>query len=209
MVAGNPAMRATLAEVANAHFGLRGGTLVGQGLSNTAVTHREDLLRSPATSAFWGIAAAAVEIEVDPEVGQIRVLRYALASDAGKAVNPRACTAQIEGAAMQALGHALQEELLWDGGQPLNFSLLDYPVPLIDQLPDLRPIVIELPDPLGPHGVKGIGEVSVCVAGPAIGNALQDAFGVRTHELPLNGERVWRALSDIDTEEADSSSNEE
>jgi CO/xanthine dehydrogenase Mo-binding subunit len=195
-VVGSPSTAATLAEVHRHHYGIGGGTISGEGMAHTGRTHGEVYKRHPVATPFWTVAAAAAEVAVDRETGQVTVVKYAIAGDAGRVINPIGCSGQLEGAALQSFGHALQEELFWDGGQPVNFSLLDYPVPTFEQLPDLQSILIEQPDEQGPFGAKGFGEVSVTLAGPAIGNAVFDAIGKRVHRLPMHGERVWSTLSD-------------
>ncbi len=190
-VVGSPNKCAAIPQALRFHFGMRGGALVGQGELQTRATFAEDLARHPATSAFWGSAATVAEVAVDRETGEVRVLRCVTATDAGKTINPRSASGQLEGAMMQALGHTLQEELLWDEGQPVNFSLTDYALPLFDQLPDMQAILVERPDPTGPFGARGIGEVCIPVTSPAVANAVFDALGTRVIQLPLSGERVW------------------
>jgi CO/xanthine dehydrogenase Mo-binding subunit len=190
-VAGSPSLTATLAEVHVQHFEIGGGSISGEGTVHTGRTHGEVWKRHPIATPFWTVAAAAAEVEVDRDTGEVKVAKYVVAGDAGKVINPIGCSGQLEGSALQSFGHALQEELFWDGGQPVNFSLLDYPVPTFDQLPDLRSLLLEQPDEGGPFGAKGFGEVSVTLGGAAIGNAVFDATGRRPRRLPMNAERVW------------------
>lgn len=147
-------------------------------------------------SVFWMYAATAVEVEVDPETGQVRVTRLVSAADAGRALNPLACVQQIEGAALMGLGMALMEELVLDGGRTLNPTFLDYKVPTTADLPATQAIIVESGHPEGPYGAKGIGESALAPVPAAVGNAVLDAVGVAVRDLPLRAERVYRALRD-------------
>jgi CO/xanthine dehydrogenase Mo-binding subunit len=143
---------------------------------------------------FWEIGAGGAEVDVDPETGTVTVHRYVSVTDAGRAINPLLAEGQDEGAAMQALGHALFEELAFEDGQLLNGSLVEYRVPAFPDLPDeFGTVLVENGDGPGPFGCKGIGESGVLSVAPAIANAVYDACGVRIRQLPLTPERVWRA----------------
>ena len=138
---------------------------------------------------------AAAEVEVDEETGQVHLLRYITLADVGKAINPLQCEAQEEGASMMGIGHTFFEEMVYDGGQLLNPSLIDYRVPVMADLPDeFESILIENGDGPGPYGAKGVGESGLIPTAPAIANAIARAAGVRLTELPMTPERVWRAL---------------
>ena len=135
------------------------------------------------------------EIEVDTATGEIRLLRYYSAADPGKAINPKQVEGQDEGAAMQAIGHTLFEEMLYEDGQLLNPNMIEYRAPVFTDLPDVfETVLIENGDGPGPYGAKGVGEGGIVPVAPAIANALFNATGVRVRELPLTPERVWRAL---------------
>jgi CO/xanthine dehydrogenase Mo-binding subunit len=140
-------------------------------------------------------AAHLVHVRVDRETGQIDLLRYALAQDVGRALNPALVEGQMRGGAAQAVGWALYEELAHDEqGQLLTGSFLDYAVPTAERLPAIDTLVVEVPAPDGPFGAKGVGEAPV-VAGPAaIANAVAAATGIRLRELPMTPSRVWAAL---------------
>ncbi|MGE0874297.1 MAG: xanthine dehydrogenase family protein molybdopterin-binding subunit [Burkholderiales bacterium] len=144
---------------------------------------------------FWETAAGACEIELDAETGELRLSRYVSAADVGRVINRKAAEGQDEGAAVQGMGHSLYEEYLYEDGQPINASLIDYHVPMLDEAPrEMLTLLIESGDGPGPGGARGMGEGGILPVAPCIANALARAHGVRLRELPLTPERVWRAL---------------
>jgi CO/xanthine dehydrogenase Mo-binding subunit len=145
---------------------------------------------------FWEFMCTAVEVEVDRETGMVDITRLVLASDVGRALNPRQVEAQDEGAAVMGVGHSLMEELLLDShGRIRNLGALDYRIPTIQDIPrELHSVLIENADGPGPYGAKGAGEGGILGIGAAIGAAVSDATGVYLRELPMTPERVWRAL---------------
>jgi CO/xanthine dehydrogenase Mo-binding subunit len=145
-------------------------------------------------SIFWMYAAAAAEVVVDTETGELTVTRLVTAADAGKAINPLACVQQIEGSAVMGLGMALMEEVVFDEGRTLNPTFLDYKVPTSVDLPATQAIVVESVQADGPYGAKGIGESAIAPVPAAIGNAVLDATGVQLKALPLRAEKIYRAL---------------
>src|SRR5262249_29502665 len=148
-------------------------------------------------TVFWESGMGAAEIDVDRETGAVTVLKYISAADVGRAINPRECAAQDEGAAMQGIGPALFESRIAEGGQLLNPGLIDYRVPTFADLPrELDTVLIENGDGPGPFGAKGVGERGTFCPAPAIASAGARATGVRIRDLPLTPERVWRALRD-------------
>jgi CO/xanthine dehydrogenase Mo-binding subunit len=145
---------------------------------------------------IYTFGAQCVEVEVDTTTGKIEVLRAWSAHDVGKAINPTSVEGQIQGGFVQGLGYALYEQLVWDDdGRLGNPSLADYKVPGILDVPsEIHPIVLEDPDPTGPFGAKGVGEISLVGVAPAIANAVHAATGARLRTLPLLPERVLDAL---------------
>ncbi len=190
-VAGRGGAPATYAEIVARHFGMPGGELIGRG------TYRGERGHAPlgGVAPFWEVSMAAAEVEVDEETGQVRLLRYVSVADIGKAINPLQCEAQEEGGSMMGIGHTFFEEMIYEGGQLLNPSLIDYRIPNMSDLPDeLLSILVENADGPGPYGAKGIGESGLMPTSPAIANAIANATGVRIKELPLTPERVLRAI---------------
>jgi CO/xanthine dehydrogenase Mo-binding subunit len=146
----------------------------------------------PHVTAF---TAQVVEVEVDPETGQITLLDVVSAHDVGTILNPLGHQGQIDGGLIQGIGASLMEEMIVTDGQVQNANLGEYKLPTIKDIPPLRTVLVQ--DPSGPapfHG-KAIGESSITPIAAAIANALYDAVGVRLQELPLTAERVFRALT--------------
>jgi aldehyde oxidoreductase len=140
--------------------------------------------------AVFGFGAHLAEIEVDLQLGTVRVLGITAAHDVGRAINPSLVEGQIEGGAAQGLGHALMEEFFPGKGENLH----DYLIPSAGDMPAVTSILIEDPSPIGPFGAKGIGEQAVIPTAPAILNAIHDATGVRIHRIPATPDRIRAAL---------------
>ncbi|MBI3477490.1 MAG: molybdopterin-dependent oxidoreductase [Acidobacteria bacterium] len=140
--------------------------------------------------AVFGYGAHMAEIEVDIELGTVRVLNITAAHDVGKAINPTLIEGQIEGGVAQGLGMALMEEFFPGKGENLH----DYLIPSAGDIPPIESILIEDPSPVGPFGAKGIGEQAVIPTAPAILNALHDAAGIRLRKIPATPDRVRAAI---------------
>jgi len=140
--------------------------------------------------AVFGFGAHMAEIEVDRELGTVRVLKVTAAHDVGRAINPTLIEGQIEGGVAQGLGMALMEEFFPGKGENLH----DYLIPSAGDVPPVESILIEDPSPVGPFGAKGIGEQAVIPTAPAILNALHDAVGVRLKKTPATPDRVRAAI---------------
>jgi CO/xanthine dehydrogenase Mo-binding subunit len=137
----------------------------------------------------------AAEVEVDPETGMTRVIRYVAAHDVGRAINPTLIEGQIEGGVMQGIGMALMEEVLYDDkGYRTNINWTDYKLPTLADLPDIQPIIVEHATNLGPYGSKGLGESPVLHPPAAVANAIAAATGVRFRSLPVTPEKIALAL---------------
>jgi len=140
--------------------------------------------------AVFGFGAHMAEIEVDIELGTVRVLKVTVAHDVGRAINPTLIEGQIEGGVAQGLGMALMEEFFPGKGENLH----DYLIPSAGDIPPVESILIEDPSPIGPFGAKGIGEQAVIPTAPAILNALHDAIGIRVRRIPATPDRVRAAI---------------
>jgi CO/xanthine dehydrogenase Mo-binding subunit len=143
-----------------------------------------------------GFAHAIVDVEVDPETGKVTILRYTAIQDAGTAVHPAYVEGQMQGGAVQGIGWALNEEYYYDeSGRMANSSYLDYRIPTTLDVPMIDTIIVEVPNPLHPFGVRGVGEPGIVppLAGFAIGVAL--ATGVRKEQLPMNPARILETTS--------------
>ena len=141
------------------------------------------------------IAAHVADVEVDPETGQVTVLRYTAFQDVGRALNPAAVEGQIEGSVVQGLGWALTEGFDYDAeGRLRNASLLDYRMPTALDAPAIECVIIETPVPGVPYGLRGVGEVPIVPVAACIANAIRRAVGVRVNHMPMTPERVLKAI---------------
>ena len=180
----DPELRMTFAELAS-QLPDTGGPVVG----------RANMDPAGAGSAF---ATHIVDIEVDPETGKIQILRYTAAQDVGTAIHPSYVEGQIQGGVVQGLGWALNEEYFMnDTGTMMNSSLLDYRMPTSLDLPMIDPVVVEVPNPMHPYGVRGVGEVPLVPPLAAVANALYDATGIRMTEQPMKPASVRAKLSEL------------
>lgn len=151
--------------------------------------------------AFWTFGVQAAEVEVDIETGEVKVLKVAAAYDAGKAINPDLICAQIEGGIVQGLGSALFEEMKIEKGKVLNPSFVDYKIPAIGDTPEMKISIVEVPEPTGPWGARGIAEPCMVPTAPAIANAVFDAIGCRINSLPITAEKVLKAIKSKNKQE--------
>lgn len=138
--------------------------------------------------------AHAAEVEVDTETGVVKVLKLVAAHDVGRAINPLSVEGQIQGGAVQGLGYALMEEVIVEKGINMTTSFASYLIPGALDVPDVRAIVVESGEGLGPFGARGIGEPPIGPPAAAVANAIEDATGARLFVLPLTPERVAEAL---------------
>jgi CO/xanthine dehydrogenase Mo-binding subunit len=140
--------------------------------------------------AVYGFGAHLAEVEVDTELGTVKVLHLTAAHDVGKAINPTLIEGQIEGGAAQGLGMALMEEFFPGKGENLH----DYLIPTFGDMPSVDSILIEDPSAVGPYGAKGVGEQALIPTAPAILNAIYDAVGIRLRKLPATPDKVRAAI---------------
>jgi len=146
------------------------------------------------TNAF---GAHLVDVEVDPETGKVTILRYTAIQDAGKAVHPSYVEGQMQGGAAQGIGWALNEEYYYDqAGRMRNASYLDYRMPTALDLPMIETIIVEVPNPDHPYGVRGVGETPIVPPPAAVAAAIYRATGVRMRELPMSPPKLWAAMAE-------------
>jgi CO/xanthine dehydrogenase Mo-binding subunit len=144
----------------------------------------------------YGYAAQAVEVEVNLRTGQVRVVRIISVHDVGKAINRQQVEGQIEGCVAQALGYALLEHFQVRAGKVLTPSFSTYLLPTVLDMPtEIVPIILELADPNGPFGARGMAEMALVPLAPAIASAIHDATGVWLTQQPMTPERVLAALT--------------
>lgn len=137
-----------------------------------------------------------VDVEVDPETGATTVLRYTVFQDAGKAIHPDYVEGQMQGGAVQGIGWALNEEYIYgEDGLLQNPSLLDYRIPVASDLPNIDTVILEIPNPGHPYGVRGVGETPIVPPLAAISNAVSRALDLRMFELPMSPPKILKALS--------------
>ena len=144
-----------------------------------------------------GFSTQLCDVEVDPETGVTRVVRYLTAQDAGRAISPDYVEGQMQGGVVQGIGWALNEEYIHDSdGVMENPSFLDYRIPVASDLPMIDCAIVEVPNPAHPYGVRGVGEVGIVPPMAAVGNAINDALDVRMTDLPMSPVKVLEALNE-------------
>src|SRR3954468_24922706 len=146
-------------------------------------------------SHVTSFCAQVAEVEVDPETGEVKLLKLTSAHDVGRVLNPIGHQGQINGGIVQGLGYAVMEELRVEDGRVTNLSLGDYKLPTSADLPPLTTILLSESEGQGPYSIKAIGEVPTTPVAPAIANAIADASGARVRDLPVTAEKVYRALN--------------
>ena len=142
-----------------------------------------------------GFGLHICDVEVDPETGRVTVLKYTAIQDVGKAIHPSYVEGQLQGGAAQGIGWALNEEYVYSkDGNLMNTGFLDYRIPVASDLPMIETILVEVPNPGHPFGVRGVGETPIVPPLAAVANAVSNAIGRRMTDLPLNPIKI---LSEI------------
>ena len=143
------------------------------------------------------------DVEVDPETGATKVVRYTVVQDAGKAVHPDYVEGQFQGGAAQGIGWALNEEYVYgDDGRVQNAGFLDYRIPVCSDLPFIDTQILEIPNPNHPYGIRGVGETSIVPPLAAVANAVSNAVGVRMTHVPMSPPRILAAINASREEQA-------
>ncbi|TDI65269.1 MAG: xanthine dehydrogenase family protein molybdopterin-binding subunit, partial [Alphaproteobacteria bacterium] len=151
-----------------------------------------------AKGAGPGFGVHIVDVEVDKETGGVQVVRYTVVEDAGKAIHPLQVEGQFQGGAVQGLGWALNEEYIYDkNGCMENPGFLDYRVPVCSDVPMIDTVIIEVPNPRHPYGLRGVGEVPVVPTLATIANAIGDAIGTRPRSLPMSPPKVLKLIEQV------------
>lgn len=177
----DPELKMTFTEIARRLNGT-GGPIVGRGTANPGQVG----------NAF---CVNIVDVEVDPDTGKTDILRFTAIQDVGKAIHPSYVEGQIQGASVQGIGWALNEEYFYgDQGQMLNASFLDYRMPTSLDLPMIDTVIVEVENPGHPMGVRGVGEVSLVPPMAAVANAIADAVDIRPNQLPMNPNVVLTSI---------------
>ena len=181
-------------------FSQNGTSLKFKELAAKLQAHGEPIVAraavEPKANATNGFGVHICDIEVDPETGKTKVLRYTTVQDAGKAVHPSYVEGQLQGGTVQGIGWALNEEYFYDdAGRMRNASYLDYRMPTALDLPMIDTIIVEKFNPDHPYGVRGVGETPIVPPPAAVANAIYHAVGVRMSDCPMAPHKVWKALS--------------
>lgn len=148
-------------------------------------------------NAFWAHTAKAVEVAVNVETGQIKILRCGAATDMGQPINPKMCEQQAEGGMVMGIGDTIYEEMQMKRGIVTNPNFTDYRIPSVSEIPkleDIESMIAGAPHKDGPYGAKGFGEGAMIGMEPAIGNAIYNAVGVRFKDLPISCEGMLKAM---------------
>jgi CO/xanthine dehydrogenase Mo-binding subunit len=171
----------TLADIAKM-AGKTGGPIVGYSKIN-------------AQGAAPSFATHIVDVEVDPETGKVKILRYTAIQDAGRAIHPSYVEGQFQGGAVQGIGWALNEEYIYGkDGRLQNAGFLDYRIPVASDLPMIDTVIVEVPNPIHPYGVRGVGEAPICPPLAAISIAVSNATGHRFTAVPMSPPKVLAAI---------------
>ena len=140
-------------------------------------------------------AGHIVDLKVDRETGKVQILRYTAIQDVGTAIHPSYVEGQLQGGAVQGIGWALNEEYIYNKrGRLDNPGFLDYRMPVASDLPMIETVLVEVPNPTHPYGVRGVGEVPIIPPVAAVGNAISRATGIRMVDLPMSPPRISEAL---------------
>jgi CO/xanthine dehydrogenase Mo-binding subunit len=177
----------------------RGGPIVGRGMF---MPEFASALSDPETSqgghpnVHYTVGAAGIILEIDKETGKMHIPKVTLAVDLGKAINPDLVTGQVTGGLLQGIATVLYEDMRFDAnGKILNANFTDYKIPTAMDIPDeVVPILVEVAQPDGPFGARGVGEHTMIPAAPIIANAVEDALGLRIKSMPITAEKIALAL---------------
>ena len=195
-VKGAEARFVTVADAARAHLFQRGGAPIIAFGSFDADSVMQDASRYGNESGGYNFGCQAVEVEVDPETGQVKILQYASAADCGTVINPIGAEGQVDGALAQGIGYALTEGMTFEDGHPSEPNLSGYRIPSMRDMPKLSRAFADSYEPTGPFGAKGLGELGTDPTAAAISNAIFDAVGIRIKTLPITPEKVLKALQE-------------
>ncbi len=173
----------------------KGGPIMGHGLfmpEYTSANSDPETSQGGHPNVHYTVGAAAISLEVDKDTGEIHIEKAVEAIDVGKAINPSLVNGQITGGLLQGLATVLYEDMRFDDkGKMLNPNFTDYKIPTAKDVPDeIVPIIVEVPQPDGPFGARGVGEHTMIPAAPMIANAVDDALGIRIKSMPITKEKI-------------------
>lgn len=173
-----------------------GRFVMGRGFYNPPVKAADMSTLQGNSSLAYSFGAQIAEVEVDPDTGEVKLLKMTVAHDVGFAINPLGVEGQLDGQIFSGMGQALYEECLMENGQVLNPSLLDYKTPRAFDIPEIDHIIVESKDPYGPFGAKEVGQGAIQCTTQAIANAVSNAIGCPINELPVTPEKVLKAIQE-------------
>lgn len=181
----------------------KGGPILGRGIfmpEYTSANSDPETSQGGHPNVHYTVGAAAITLEIDKDSGKMHIIKAVEAIDVGQAINPDLVKGQITGGLLQGLATALYEDMRFDDkGKMLNPNFTDYKIPTSKDIPDeIVPIIIEVPQPDGPFGARGVGEHTMIPAAPMIANAVDDALDVRIKSMPITAEKVALAVLDKD-----------
>jgi CO/xanthine dehydrogenase Mo-binding subunit len=179
----------------NAHYASGGKMLMAEYFYDPANENFDKDFKGN-LSVSYAYGTHGVEVEVDKQTGEVKVLKYIAAHDVGKAINPMLLEGQIYGGGLMGLGYALSERMIFRDGRLMNANFLDYKMLTAKDVPPVEAVIVETDEKDGPFGAKGIGEPGLVPTAPAIANAIYDAVGVRIKDLPITPEKILKALKE-------------
>jgi CO/xanthine dehydrogenase Mo-binding subunit len=185
---------ASFGEIARAYLDLHGELRAFARYANPPGIEWDDETYSGDAYPVFSWGAIVAEVEVDPTTWEVTVTKITTAQDIGRAINPILAAGQIEGGTLQAVGYGVLEELVWNRGRIVNNQLTNYIIPTSLDAPEVETIIIEMEYPHGPFGAKGVGELPMDGAAPAIAAAVHDATGIFVPEIPITPERLLAAI---------------
>ncbi|MEM7333782.1 MAG: xanthine dehydrogenase family protein molybdopterin-binding subunit [Chloroflexota bacterium] len=172
------------------------GELAGKGRSARGVMPIIGKGQASPEKAGPGFVVHMIKIDVDKETAEIKPIKYVAIQDVGLAINPMLVEGQMQGGAIQGLGIGLYEQFVFsDEGQLLTGTFMDYCLPRIDNSPEVEAVIVENPNPMGLHGVRGMAEPPLTAGPAALASAIRDATGIGVTETPVSAERLWRAMN--------------
>ncbi|OFZ79671.1 MAG: dehydrogenase [Bdellovibrionales bacterium RIFOXYD1_FULL_44_7] len=179
-----------------------GGPVIGRGMfmpEFSSAKGNPETGQGGHPNVHYTVGASAAEIEIDKQTGKIKILKAVLAVDGGKILNPELAKGQVIGGLLQGLATVLYEDMRFDKkGKMLNPNFTDYKIPTAKDIPEeVVPLFVEVAQPDGPFGARGIGEHTMIPAAPIIANAIEDALGIRIKSMPITAEKVARAINNF------------
>ena len=195
VVSGAPEKKAKLAKIARIAQAAD-GPMVGSGTLAGEAPKGDGCIVGGVFAGFTGGSyhTHLAEVEVDPDTGHVKILRYVVGQDVGKAINPQAIEGQIDGGVVQGIGYSLYEDLRIEDGVCLDWGFGTYRLPTAADAPNIEMAIVEAPDPHGAYGVKGVAEAPIIPVAGAIANAVSDAIGKPMNTIPMTPFAVLEAI---------------